>query len=305
MDAPTLRVGSRPAVANLTFGMVWLAALVVVLDVWFCLGNGLGSPPLGEVFDATSETGLGSWLSVTQAALLALTLAGVAALHRADGAPRVRRRGWALLAGFFAYLAVDDGVRLHENVGAAFGRTAADQTGLAALFPSYNWQLLFGPPLVALGGFTAVFLWREVPGARWRVAGAFALLAAAVGLDFIDGLDAAHPLHAYAWLARDGRLDATALALFDREGLDAVIHVSRAVEESLEMVAMTLLWTTVLAHAHAAFPGLRLRWDVPAAAPEPATDGSPPVASVRCRPHAPALHGRRRPAGSRRVLRRR
>ncbi len=303
MASPALLVGSRGAVSNLTFGMVWLAALVVVLDVWFCLGNGLGSPPLGEVFDATSETGLGSWLSVTQAALLALTLGGVAALHGAAGAPRARRWGWVLLACGFAYLAVDDGVRLHERVGAAFGRTAADQTGLAARFPSYNWQLLFGPALVTFGAFTVAFLWREVPGARVRVAAAFALLAAAVGLDFVDGLDADHPLNAYAWLARDGRLDGQALALFDREGLDAVIHASRAVEESLELVAMTLLWTAVLGHALAAFPGLRLRWDAPdARAP---AGGSPPVASVRCRPPARALHGRRRrPAGPRRVFRR-
>lgn len=280
-----LRVGSRQAVSNLTFGMVWLAAVVVVLDVWFCLANGLGSVPLGEVFDATSEIGLGSWLSVTQAALLALTLGGVAALHRAAGAPRARRWGWAVLACFFAYLAVDDGVRLHERVGAAFGATAAADTGLGALFPSYNWQLLFGPALAGFGGFTALFLWREVPGARLRTAGAFALLATAIGLDFVDGLDPEHPLNAYAWLARDGRLDATALVLFDREGLDAVVHVSRAVEESLEMVAMTLLWTAVLGHALAASPGLRLHWDAPA-----------PAALA---PGAPA----RQPAGAGRTLR--
>ena len=243
--------------------MVWLAALVVVLDIWFCLANGLGSLPLSEVFDATSETGLGSWLSVTQAALLALTLGGVVALQRAAVAPRARRWGWTVLACFFAYLAIDDGVRLHERVGAAFGLSAASETGLGALFPSYNWQLLFGPAFAVFGGFTALFLWHELPSARRRIAAAFALLATAIGLDFVDGLDPAHPLNAYAWLAHEGRLDATTLAVFDREGLDAVIHVSRAVEESLEMVAMTLLWTAVLAHTLTTFPGLRLHWDAP------------------------------------------
>ena len=43
------------------------------------------------------------------------------------------------------------------------------------------------PALVVLGGFTAVFLWREVPSARLRIAGAFALLATAIGLDFVRG----------------------------------------------------------------------------------------------------------------------
>lgn len=243
--SPALSVRLRPAVRDLVVWMVWLAAAVVALDAGLYLTQA-APESLRGLFDATSERGLGSWLSVTQATLVAVTLWVAAALHRPSG----RAAGWAALAAIVSYLALDDGTRLHERIGSAFADSGASQSGLGAAFPSYYWQLVLGPVFAAMAVFMVVFLWRTFQTRRPRalLVGAFALAAVAVGLDFVDGLERGHPLDLYTPLAARLLPDARALALFGRDGVDAVVHLSRSVEESLEMVAATLLWAAILTH---------------------------------------------------------
>ena len=259
LAAVSLGLDARRAVRTVTFTMLWLAALVVVLDVWLYLGQGLASSDLAGWFNATSERGLSSWLSVTQTVLIAATLWAFAGALRASGAPRRRTAGWTALAVFFSYLALDDGTYLHERVGSA----VSDLEGVAVVsaFPSYYWQLALGPLFVGAGVLMVVFLVREVRPARLRrwVFAAVALMGTAVALDFVDGLGAGHPLNAYAWLAGRFLPDATALVLFDMSGLEAVVHLSRSVEESLEMASMTLLWATFLTHAAGSFGSVTVR----------------------------------------------
>ena len=280
------RVAPCRAISNLRFGMVWAAAMVVVLDVWLHLGGGLGAPDLAGWFDATSEDGLGSWLSVTQTALVALTLWAVAAVVRGAGAPRARVAGWVALAAFVSYLALDDGTRLHERVGAAFADSAASERGIGAAFPSYYWQLVLGPAFAGMGLFMGAFLWREFRGSGlWRhVGGAFALLATAVALDFVDGLDAGHPLDLYGRIGSTPSVDAWARAWFEVPGLVTTLYLSRVIEESLEMVAMTLLWTAFLTHLTRLVPGVVLTW----AADEPPLALAPRPARARWRGAAEA-----------------
>lgn len=252
-----LRPDARRRVRDLLFAMVYLEVLVVVLDLWLNLCAVLPSDDLRAFFDATSEQGLGSWLAVTQTSLIALTLWGMAAAYRP--APRWRRAGWAVLAAFFSYLALDDGTRLHERVGSAFADSSLSASGVGAAFPSYYWQLLFGPFFAAMAVFMVVFLWAELRRPRHRalVGAALGLLALAVALDFVDGLGPDHPLNVYAHLATVWDLDPRTRALFGMGGLDAVVHLSRSVEESTEMLAMTLLWVTFLSHFVATVGGDR------------------------------------------------
>ncbi|PAP78456.1 hypothetical protein [Rubrivirga marina] len=256
------RLAPRRAVANLLFGMIWAEVLVVVLDVWLHLGGGVASPDLAGWFDAASERGVGSWLSVTQTVLLALTLWAVVAVVRQSGAARARVVGWVVLAAFMSYLALDDGTRLHERVGAAFEDSAASKRGIGAAFPSYYWQLVLGPAFAGMGLFMAVFLWREFrESGLWKyVGGAFALLATAVALDFVDGLADGHPLDLYGQLGSLAAVEARAAAWFELPGPAAVLHLSRIVEESLEMAAMTLLWVAFLTHLTRLAPGVLLTW---------------------------------------------
>jgi hypothetical protein len=249
-------------VRDLVSGMLCLAGIAVGLDLWLFCGGVIASYDLRALFDATREGGLLSWLTVTQAGLIALTLwAMVAAFGRA-GLPRARRIGWAVLAACFTYLAFDDGVRLHERIGTAFDEAGASEAGLGAAFPSYYWQLLLGPFFAAMGLFVAGFLWKELRAKRLRllVGGALALLAFAVALDFVEGLNPAHPLNAYAYLAEAWRLEPHAQVLFGMPAFDAVVHFSMVLEEGIEMMAMTVLWGVFLLHALGTLSGVRLQW---------------------------------------------
>ena len=239
--------------------MLGLEGLVVVLDVWLHWGGVVASPDLSAVFDATRESGLASWLAVTQASLLALTLWAMVGAYRRLGLPRATRAGWTVLAVFFTYLAVDDGTQLHERVGSAFADSGASATGVGGVFPSYYWQLVLGPAFAAMGLFLLVFLWRTLRSARLRLLtlGALALLALAVALDFVEGLNRAHPLNAYAHLAAAGGADALSFRLFSSPALDTVVHLAKVLEEAVEMAAMTTLWAVFLSHALTMLPAAR------------------------------------------------
>ncbi|HYE95411.1 MAG TPA: hypothetical protein VD962_04330 [Rubricoccaceae bacterium] len=254
------RVDARVLVRDLVVVMFTLEALVVVFDVWLGYGRVFATPDLRAFFDATLEGGFASWLAVTQTALVALTLAAMAAAYRQMGYPRRRWGGWAALAACFAYLAFDDGTQFHERMGTAFAEAEASGRGIGAAFPSYYWQLLFGPLFLGMAVFMAGFLAQELRSARLRllVGVAFGLLAFAVVLDFVDGLDADHPMNLYARLA-EGH-DALAFSLFGVRAFEAAIHLSRALEEAVEMAAMTTLWAVFLLHFAGTAAEVRLRW---------------------------------------------
>lgn len=242
-------------------GLLYLAGLLVALDVWLYCAE---AAPAGfrDLFDNTSERGLGSWLAVTQTGFIALTLWGVAHLHARLGASRGRRAGWIVLALFFAYLAFDDGTRFHERVGTAFAKTRAAETGLGGAFPSYYWQLLFGPFFAGMGLFMLVFLWRElcIRKLRLMVVAALGLLALAVAMDFVEGLQETHPLNGLSRLAAIGLLGLDTYLLFGMSAMETMVHLARSVEESLEMMAMTTLWGAFLLHVVETAPEIRLRW---------------------------------------------
>ena len=70
------------------------------------------------------------------------------------------------------------------------------------LFPSYAWQILFVPLFGLFGLLLLVFVWYELrdrTGLLLMVA-AIACLVVAVGLDFVEGLDADHPWNVYSWI---------------------------------------------------------------------------------------------------------
>lgn len=242
-------------------GLLYLAGLLVALDVWLYCAE---AAPAGfrDLFDNTSERGLGSWLAVTQTGFIALTLWGVAHLHARLGASRGRRAGWIVLALFFAYLAFDDGTRFHERVGTAFAKTRAAETGLGGAFPSYYWQLLFGPFFAGMGLFMLVFLWRELCTRKLRlmVVAALGLLALAVAMDFVEGLQETHPLNGLSRLAATSLLGLDTYLLFGMSAMETMVHLARSVEESLEMMAMTTLWGAFLLHVVETAPEIRLRW---------------------------------------------
>ena len=125
-------------------------------------------------------------------------------------------------------MAVDDGAAVHERLGSAFKQREGGSVG----FISYPWQMLLAPLFVAMGLFLLAFLWFELPQAvdRARLLGALGLLAVAVAMDFVEGMEDGYAvlIEAFGW---------------DNE---TIRHFSKSIEEFIEMLGMTLFLVTFL-----------------------------------------------------------
>ena len=219
----------------------------LLLDYYLGYGRTIKTGALRRFFSITREDGLASWFGTTQTFLAGLTLWVIYLFSKRTSAPRWKTVSWLVLAIFFVYLAIDDGAQIHERVGTAVKRTAGSSLDF---FPSYTWHLVFLPIFAALGVFASIFLWTELKAtyARTLLIVAFSCLALAVLLDFAEGLDRYHPWSVYGWLAEDRDLHAWALQHFGRSAYDTLRHFGKAIEEFLEMLAITLLWFLFLRH---------------------------------------------------------
>jgi hypothetical protein len=255
-------------IRRLTRFVVTFAILVEIFFVWadyyINYGQATTIGPLRRFFNIAREDSMASWFGCMQTALIALTLGLLYLLSRAlPGTSRWQRTGWLIMTCFFAYMAFDDGTEFHERMGSTYGeiqdrspRPAAQETSslvarMDKIFPSYNWQLLLMPAFAALGLFTAVFLWRELatPRSRILLLASLGLLALAVGLDFIEGLERDHPWNLYEALQLRYDLDPFTVPRFKETSYDALRHFSKSLEEFIEMFAQTILWGVLLVHA--------------------------------------------------------
>lgn len=245
----------------LLVGCLCFEILLVVLDVVINMANWTGHPPLARMFNIAREDGLASWFGITQTLLAGLTGLLIWRVVCRQQAQTWRRWGWALVAFLLLYMAVDDGVQVHERLGSMFHsrqeqmvETTTEEYAVTvegrtiSWFPSYGWQVLFGPVLALAGGAMLVFLWIELGAGkeRWLVVTALACFAFAVGLDFFEGLADDHPWNAYVWIIdRYDLIDFTARH-FDSLPFATVKHWSKSLEEFLEMAGMTLLWAALI-----------------------------------------------------------
>lgn len=140
-----------------------------------------------------------------------------------------------MLAIFFTWMAADDGAEIHEQCANYLGHFNLPRVSpwffyldKIKRFPTYYWQMLFGPFFLFMGIFMVYFLWKKLDGMKLRkylIWGLICLIIA-VGMDFFDGLSKSPemimkiiPLNKYT-----------------------VIHFSRALEELFEMFGISLLW---------------------------------------------------------------
>ncbi len=227
-DGPTLLTLSADRLTRrLLFGLIGFEILLLFLDATV---NHAGWVPIGAIrrlFNLTREDGLGNWFASTQTLAVAAVMALI--FLRARLADPAKARGWALLSLFFAYLAVDDGAKIHERLG-----TAAKSLPFIESFPGYAWHLLFGPFLAAMAVFILVFTVRvlnEPVHRRWLFTG-LGLYAVAVVLDFAEGM----------W---DGSWPAAWAAFAHPED---VRHFAKVFEEFLEMAGSTFFLVCVVGH---------------------------------------------------------
>jgi len=213
--------------------------VILVLDVIFNYLAVIDDDGIQELFNVARELSVGNWFSSLQTAGVGLVLWLIYLKTREELGGKGKARGWAVLALLFFYIGMDDGTRMHERVSTAvanyFAITAeshAIHTGPAGWigtlldhFPSYAWQVLFGPAFAAFGLFMVVFLWRRLERKRALLVffGLF-LYGIAQGQDFIEGLETP-----YEWLtARLGTEPYT------------VPHLAKMGEEYLEMLGTTV-----------------------------------------------------------------
>ena len=248
-DQVEVRVRPRRVLWTVFAVCAGLEILFVVLDYFV---NYRGSSSVGAIrrlTNITREDGLSGWFQPVQTLLVALTVWAIYVLERRLSPTRWQPLGWALVAAFFTYMAVDDGTKLHERVGTAFSATHGRDTLLAA-FPSYAWQVVFLPAFALLGAFTLLFLWQRIPD-RWGralVVAGLGCFVVAVGLDFVEGLPREHALNVQTWLIDRLDLYAAARRHFGRSAFEVVAHFSKSLEETLEGLGTTLLWIALLRH---------------------------------------------------------
>ena len=174
----------------------------------------------------TREDSIGTWFSSTQMLVIGVVVFLVALTYRGKV-----RKGWITIACFFTYMGIDDAIKFHERIGSAvkyFLKNGASDENLS-FFPSFTWQLVFGPFFVGMGIFIFVFLLKQLKTLRLRLLliSALGLYATAVGIDFVEGMDSGFKV----------------ISNFLGIKASTFRHFAKAFEEFLEMLGSTFfLW---------------------------------------------------------------
>ncbi len=254
-------IDASRAIRILFVTLVGIELLLVLGDAIINVERLTELGPIRRFFNITREDGVASWFGVTQTWMLGLTAAFLYGLMRVGDAERWRRVGWAIIAVFIFYMAMDDGAKFHERVGSSvktmiLGEDADSGDRQIGFFPSYTWQLVFLPFFGAFGLFIVWFLNKELSVMRDKlmVVSAVGLLVLAVIADFFEGLDMDHPQNLHGWIKQTWDLSTY-----------QVRHYSKSIEEFMEMLAMTLLWVVFLRHTVRIAPEIHLRFRNPPA----------------------------------------
>jgi len=238
MTAPTLPRPSR----TLAAAAVLAALLLLALDA--VLGQMQVDEATRRLFDITRERNLPTAVSVAFTLAAALAAALAARRTRAEGGQRWRAALWTVAAAFFAYMALDDALEVHERAATALAEAleahrAHPLVAWMLAFPGYYWPLFFLPVFGALGLLLLAFVLRELPpgGPRRMLVAGLACYVVAVIMDFAEGADAVF----------DALAGLTASVLTRPE----LQHLMRAYEEAIEIAGTGLLGAAMLARAHA------------------------------------------------------
>ena len=251
----TIRLDSERVPLKILLACIGIEVGLYVLDIVFHLGGLIDSNHFRKLWKPTLESSFGSFWSIAQTVLSATTLWLIFALARRRGDARRVVAGWAVLAGFFTFMAADDGAKFHERMGSAIGPS------LETSFPSYHWQVVFLPLFGAMGLFLLGFVWFQMNDRRSRtlIVVAISMLVGAVAIDFVEGLSQDHPWNIYERISAALGIDGWTRATFDRTGFKTVEHLFKSAEEVLfEAGANSLMWYLFLRRLLSMVDGERL-----------------------------------------------
>lgn len=228
MSELKLRLHARRTITTVFTALFALEAGFVLLDIVFNYNKLIPIGSVQRLFNIAREDSLAAWVASVQTLFVGIVLWFIYLKNR--------HKGWALIAAFFTYLAIDDGSKLHERIGTAVKQLGdADSLDAAtAEIHSYTWQYVFGPVFVAMGLFILFFMWRQLKTRNLRllIFAALASYGVAEGLDFIEGVPNAYN-NIGAAIGLSGKF---------------VNHFGRATEEFLELFGTTLFMVAFLSH---------------------------------------------------------
>ncbi len=227
-------IDSRRVLIIVFVACVSAEILFFILDLVINHQRGSEIRAIRRIFNTAREGSLPSWFGVIQTFVIGvIALINVALVSKIDSSTR-RQVGWLLLAVAFIYMSADDDAKIHERLGTA-SESFDFMSGALRAYPSYAWQIVVGPIFIVLGLFILYFLWNELmkPMERYAVVAALGVLAFAVFLDYLEGLDDGYILllENTDWSKR------------------AVEHFSKSIEEVMEMFGMTILLIVFLRHS--------------------------------------------------------
>jgi hypothetical protein len=249
-----LKIDADQLSKRLLLLLVGFELFFVLLDFVVNYSEVIEYTSIHRLCNIAREDGLAGWFMTSQTLVAALVLWLLYWLSRNREEPNTfHRRGWLVLALFFTYMSADDGALIHERIGTMFERMMeksgkAGDVGIVAqwleMFPSYEWQFLL-PFFALIGLYVLYFLWKVLGIGRpmLMVLAAFSCFTIAVVLDFIEGMEADHPVNVYSWLKQ-------AYLLEDY----TVDHFAKVLEEFLEMLGISLFLAVFVAQLGRVLP---------------------------------------------------
>ena len=237
---------SEPLLRKVFWGGVIVNCALVVFDFTFNYAQLIEAPQIRRLFNIAREDSFANWISSLQSLFVFFAVAAIALVSHRSGYAKQTVRLWSLFAGFFLFLAADDGAKIHERVGPVARDLAA--RGIAAETPwyglfidwvgGYSWHAVVLPFFVLFGVGLFVFCWRQFRSNHLRTLlfVACALLAVAVGLDYFEGW--------FRHVAGDQ---------FGGWERYTITHFQKSLEEFLEMTASCLLFYVFSTHLLALF----------------------------------------------------
>lgn len=252
----SITINARRFNRRLLIFLLAVEVFLVILDVTVNYEAWISVPGIRRMANIAREDGIATWFMAVQTLFAGVTVFLIYLVNRSREAPRRERLSWLFLSGFFVFMAFDDAAQIHERLGSAFEYYAETGAGLLGRlignFPSYAWQLFILPFFAAAGIFMFVFLWTRLKDNTGRIKLILAIdfFVFAIFLDFVEGLEPDSNINIFMKL-----VDNTALSE------DLVYHFAKVVEESLEMLAITLLLSTFFLHLARSASSLRFRFD--------------------------------------------
>ena len=208
---------------------LWLVCCFLVLcDFVFTFRDITDYYVFYRIFDMTKEESIPNWYASILLFCIGLTSLLIYIIQRAQGVSGSESSPWLLCSGFFTFLSMDDGAKIHERLGSFFRDLTEDGDGIFWIFQdlletasTYSWQVFVLPVFLFIAFFMVFWGYQNVKNVKtqgWVLFGGLCI-GAALGADYFEGL-----------------VDNDVVSLEGRSlSVDTIEHYQRVIEEFLEM----------------------------------------------------------------------